>query len=438
MPLPACRLGLLALAAASCCAADPAPLIANGGFEAGSGDKPAHWNLPQGVVWGRDEERFLRLTASAGHAASATRQVALGDARALRLSLRVRHAGLRAGDGARCLLAFRDRDGRSLGPALPEPCWGGSSEGWIRQTLRFPVPAGAAVLAIAPTVAADGGGTLDLDDIVLTAIDPGDLPPMQTDVAGNPLAPADGGGAPLAALRCDGARLVDAAGAAVELRGVALDAPALVPAAWAAQVWKATAVAIALDGARWDDEAYRRLAGEAVLAATSRGARALVSLTGGGEPARWGAVAATFAGNPGMLADLGAGEALPARLAAVRAAGLRQPVLAEGELADPAGGGVVRVLRLRCGDPDWPDLAALAARQPLLVVLAPAGAGGAAPYSAVPEALARVQAAGCAWIAAGFEPGGLVAERTAFTPTAPWGAFVRAALKGTRYAGKMP
>lgn len=170
----------LALAAAWASASPPETLLPNGDFEtAGADGRPAHWPMPAGASWaGEDGNRFLRLQPpEPGATVVVYREVPLVPTiKALALRFRVRVRGLKRGkanwhDG-RIVLDFRNAAGEKLKGGPGHPNFRGSSGGWIRRRIEFLVPEGAVKLIVMPALFAVRSGTMDVDDLALTAVDP--------------------------------------------------------------------------------------------------------------------------------------------------------------------------------------------------------------------------------------------------------------------------
>ncbi len=103
------------------------------------------------------------------------REVDVRGKKALQLSLKARYNGIKAGaqpwfDG-RIMMKFQDAEKKEMKGA-PSPNFRGTSTEWKEKTVRFVVPEGAAVLAVMPCMFNAAEGTLDLDDLALTEIDP--------------------------------------------------------------------------------------------------------------------------------------------------------------------------------------------------------------------------------------------------------------------------
>ena len=159
------------------------PLLTNGGFEvAGADGRPAHWPLPAGASWAREEgNRFLRLQPpKPGATVVVYREVRLRPTdKALALSFRVRVRDLKRGtanwhDG-RIVIDCKDAAGRKLPGGPGHPNYKGTTDGWVRGRVEFLLPDRAATLAIMPALFAVQSGTMDVDDLVLTAVDPAPL-----------------------------------------------------------------------------------------------------------------------------------------------------------------------------------------------------------------------------------------------------------------------
>ncbi len=165
---------LLATLAGVLPAGDAVPLISNGDFETGEG-KPAGWGLPAGATWENESgNHFIRYTAN-GKMVMSYREISVQGKKALQLTFKERHNGIKAGaqpwfDG-RIMMKFQDAEKKELKGA-PSPNFRGTSTEWKEKTVRFVVPEGATILALMPCMFNAAEGTLDLDDLALTEIDP--------------------------------------------------------------------------------------------------------------------------------------------------------------------------------------------------------------------------------------------------------------------------
>jgi hypothetical protein len=171
---------LLLLAAGSAHAASaPQSILPNGDFEAGT----AGWPAPAGAsieteVVKQKKNHFLRLRASApGQTINVFRQVPLDGAKELNLTFRVRTEEVKRGPegwhDARIIIGFKDAAGTELKGGPSHPFFTGTTAGWVEKTLRFTVPSGATAFTIMPAMFQVAGGTMDIDDIVVTAVTPG-------------------------------------------------------------------------------------------------------------------------------------------------------------------------------------------------------------------------------------------------------------------------
>lgn len=459
-----------ALLAVAACAADGRQLLPNGDFEAGD-KSPAGWS---GVHTGIDaENRYLHLVAAPGKQVSAAKVVQLGakPPKALTLGCHVRITDI-SGGSIRIAVAFADGDGRSL---MPQPIIEVPVKpGWTALRKSFFVPAGAVALTVSPVLDRVASGSLDVDDISITAVHPVYVPAEER-FAG--LVAIDAGGKPPAEIHADGNRLVDAAGKAVVLQGIAVpggtdtDSAGRMPAPIAAaiELWRANAVRIDIDRTAWTAHAtaYRPAIDQAVRAVASRGAYAVLELVGKGSPgaadtAFWTDAAAHFKDEPAVIFALFAQpgmrdaatwrDAMQPLADAVRAGGALQPIIAEGfaggqdlagvtghPLSDQGGRGIAYGCMLHPTRRGWQEhFLATAAKLPIVVldVGCPLQAeqGGEDPFTWAPDALACLQASGVSWIAGSFAadaPDALIAER--MVPTPWWGNFVRAVLSGARF-----
>ncbi len=158
-----------------------ANLLANGTFETDmdADQWPDRWPRPKtGVRWAtEDGNHFLRLTSSMpGEMVMLFHQIRIPDhVQALEMKCRLRVSNLRKGKqswfDARIMLDFKDADGKKL-PGPPAPNLGRNSDGWVERSLSFLVPKGARTLDFMPSLFQVESGTFDLDDVVLTPIDP--------------------------------------------------------------------------------------------------------------------------------------------------------------------------------------------------------------------------------------------------------------------------
>ena len=273
-----------------------------------------------------EESTFLRITADPSKMVSLHAQMSVTGLKALKLTYSVRYTGVQRGEkpwfDARIILDFKDAAGQVVKPSPPAPYYTGSSNGWRKESLVFAVPAGATTLSIMPALFQAAAGTLDLDDIQIVTADPATLPAVPKDVNGAAVVEVDGKGLPPAALHVDGKNILDATGKEMWLQGVAVPSlewtntgeevlPSIITAI---TTWKANIIRLPVTDERWfggkgqtdGGAAYRALVGQAVQAASSRGAYLIINLHRFRAPnddmvVFWKAVAETFKDNPAVL-----------------------------------------------------------------------------------------------------------------------------------------
>lgn len=160
-------------------------LITNGNFEADQDQDawPDHWPRAKAGVKFLAEEKnhFLRLeSAKPGETVLLYHSLKIpAEVRALKLSLKMRCTGLKPGKqswfDARILLELKDKEGNKL-PGSPSPPYvRKDTAGWIERSVSFLLPKGAHTLELMPALFQVEQGTLDIDDVVLTAVDPAPL-----------------------------------------------------------------------------------------------------------------------------------------------------------------------------------------------------------------------------------------------------------------------
>ncbi len=163
----------LLLACCSFSVAQTESLIANGNFDADAG-----WGLKEGAsIEAEDGNKFLRLSVvKPGEMVMVYRSVPITDQKALELKYRVRYEGLTRGEklwfDGRIMMNFKDAAGNVLKPAPGAPNYKGTSKGWSDQVKQYLVPDGAKQFEIMFTLFNAKAGTIDFDDILLTATDP--------------------------------------------------------------------------------------------------------------------------------------------------------------------------------------------------------------------------------------------------------------------------
>ncbi len=314
---------LVTITIATAHAADPKQLLEHGDFEAVDAQGNATgWGLAPGITVTSDPlNHFLRFQA-AGPAKAVTlyRQVPLSGAKAIAVTCRVRYAGVERGaegwHDARIIMNFKNDKNDNVGGDPSHPFFTGTSDAWQPVKVVCAVPASATSLAIMPGMWQAKAGTLDIDDLSVTAIDPASLP--KKDDAPTASVVIDAGRAHPKMLKTDGPRLIDSDGKDVWLQGV--NVPSL---EWsdggesllqsivvAIDDWKANIIRLPVSGERWaKGEPYRALVDQCVLAASSRGAYLLLDLHGYRAPsdadiAFWVSAAARYKDQPGVIYGL--------------------------------------------------------------------------------------------------------------------------------------
>lgn len=149
-------------------------LLGNGDCEAGADGQASGWPKGDGLTWETEgSNHFLRLQAAKpGDSVVLYRQVPVTGLKTLKLVVKARWSGIERGkenwhDG-RIVLDFKDAAGKKIGSARPI-LLGAASTGWEMREATLAVPEGAAVLAFMPALFQVAAGTLDIDDVVLTA-----------------------------------------------------------------------------------------------------------------------------------------------------------------------------------------------------------------------------------------------------------------------------
>ena len=165
-------------------AANP-PLLANGNFETDNNNDgwPDHWPKAKGGIKliAEGENHFLRLeSATAGETVLLYHAVKIpADVHALSLKLRMRCTNLKPGKqawfDARVLLEFKDANGNKLAGGPAAPYLRKDTDGWVDRSVSFLIPEGATTLELMPALFQVERGTLDIDDVSLTATDPAPL-----------------------------------------------------------------------------------------------------------------------------------------------------------------------------------------------------------------------------------------------------------------------
>ena len=163
-------------------AAETRDLLPNGGFETDADQDgwPDDWGkLKTGGTWEQEaDNRFLRLRSTrSGETVMLYRRLDLPKAvRAVELSWRWRVSDLKPGKqpyhDARMMFGFLDGAGKKLEGAPGAQYVRKDTDGWVRKSVRFLVPTEAKRLELMPSLLEVESGTLDLDDLALTSVDP--------------------------------------------------------------------------------------------------------------------------------------------------------------------------------------------------------------------------------------------------------------------------
>ncbi|WPJ96156.1 hypothetical protein SH580_00385 [Coraliomargarita algicola] len=159
-------------------------LITNSGFEldADLDQWPDRWPKGEHLQWGEEAgNRFLRIEATApGKLLMAYREIGVpADARALKFTWKQRITNLQPGEkmwfNARILIEFMDAGRAKLSPSPKPFAYGKNHPEWEAKEASFLVPEGARIIKFMPCLFNVNAGTYDLDDLVITPIDPASL-----------------------------------------------------------------------------------------------------------------------------------------------------------------------------------------------------------------------------------------------------------------------
>ena len=218
-------------------------ILSNGDFETASADGsgPKNWPTPAGVSWLEEEgNHFLRLEANPDKLLMVYRVVPIKpEYKALSLTFRVRANALERGEkmwhDGRIMMGFKNAAGEKLKPEPSHPNVKGTTKGWVDRNVEFLVPEGATQLEFMPAMFNAKSGSLDLDDLVLAAVDPQPIIDRRAEAARKkaediarraalvkpqvPIAPAD---KLPSVLHVDGNKIKNAEGEEVWLQGVAI------------------------------------------------------------------------------------------------------------------------------------------------------------------------------------------------------------------------
>lgn len=312
-------------------------LIPNADMESDTNNDgwPDGWpKLTGNSTWEREgANRFIRVVATEpGKMLALFRQVRIPEGtRALELTYRIRTTDLKAGKqpwfDARVIMDFRDISDEKLKPSPRAPYIRGSTKGWIERSVAFMVPEGAVVLDVMPSLFQVESGTMDLDDVVLKAVNPQVVLDAEAK-AKERAAPADP--APEAArpekwpqpIKVVGNRLRDPSGKEVWLQGVHVVSMEWNPRGEsvlnsikvAIEEWKANVIRLSVKPDYWfgegaDAAAYKALIDAAVNMAANRGAYLLIDNHTYRAPRQsdirfWTEVAGKYKNHPAVLFDL--------------------------------------------------------------------------------------------------------------------------------------
>jgi hypothetical protein len=163
-------------------AAADTPLLGNGDFESAKDGKPDGWSLPAGVSYETEgANHFLRLTgAGTSTQISVFREFPANGAKAITVAYKVRYAEVKRGGqpwhDARIIMEAKNAEKAAIKGALPHPFFTGSSAGWVEKSFSRVLPEGTATITFMPALFMVESGTFDIDDVVITAIDPAAVP----------------------------------------------------------------------------------------------------------------------------------------------------------------------------------------------------------------------------------------------------------------------
>lgn len=167
-------------------AAVGAQLLPNGDLETATVDPhwPDNWSRPTAgsCSWEAEEGRhFLRLNVvQPGDVVLTYRSIVLTPAvKDVQVKLRARVIGLKCGPqpwfDARVMADFKTKDGQKMKGAKTI-AFRKDTGGWIERTVRFSVPDGAATLELMPTLFKAYSGTFDIDELIVTSVEPAAAP----------------------------------------------------------------------------------------------------------------------------------------------------------------------------------------------------------------------------------------------------------------------
>ncbi|MDQ8207984.1 cellulase family glycosylhydrolase [Coraliomargarita sp. SDUM461003] len=156
-------------------------ILSNPGVEldANMDQWPDAWPKGTGILWGEEGgNRYLRMQSTTpGKLVMAYREIAVPEGvRALKFSWKQRITNLQRGEkawfNARILFEFMDGDRKKLTQSPKPFAYGKDQPEWVTKEASFLVPEGARIIKFMPCLFNVKAGTYDLDDLVLTPIDP--------------------------------------------------------------------------------------------------------------------------------------------------------------------------------------------------------------------------------------------------------------------------
>lgn len=320
---------------------EPVSLLTNGAFEIdANGDQwPDDWaNLGPDSSWeSADGNRFIRLKSTIpGKMVMLYRPVVIPPGtKALQLTWRWRITALKTGklpwNDARIIFEFANASGKKT-TAQPDPVYSNQdTSGWDQNSARFLVPEGAVLLKLMPALFEVARGTMDIDDVVLTATGTAELEAaakVRAEEAAFLYVPPE---TPAKAkwpaeLRVQGNRLVDPSGKVVLLQGVNApgfesypgDTHAIKSTLVALDDWHANVIRLPVNDEFWfgrsgyqsdGGKSYRDHIDHCVMLAANRGAYLVLELYRYRAPKPehvtfWKNAAAHYKDHPAVLFDL--------------------------------------------------------------------------------------------------------------------------------------
>lgn len=321
--------------------------IANGDFQrtAAEGQLESWTQGTEGSITRPDEggKPFLRLTAGEPNQLVEVKQAVPLPAgvQAVEFAARFRTANVKFGKNflcdARARFGFYDAAGQRVGKGPGDVIFTSHAKDWTDIRRKFLVPEGAATLNVQLCLNRPASGTLDVENVALTALPPEEAEAMamapllaERKKAEDEAETQKMIGMPSVTeeLRGSGNSLLTAEGRKVILRGV--NVPSLEWSARGEEVrrgtkvaiidWKANAIRLPVHNGFWfgrgkggkepnDAEAYRQTVDEVIKIAASQGAHVILDLHLYGAPKAeaaefWKDAAARYANNPAVLFDL--------------------------------------------------------------------------------------------------------------------------------------